>query len=405
MLNMSSNYVGSLEPQTAVRQHVVEVETPSFLFDEAIIVALARSVTELLRDTPAKILYPVKPFSQVDALRVLSAFVSGFAVSSPFEAKLVREVAADNYTVHFTSPGLRQQDLSEIAVHCDYVSFNSLSQLSRGIMTSVGTASIGLRVNPGLSYVEDIRYDPCRPHSKLGVPLDTLRTALMAGEDVLRPLEGIQFHSNCESIDFGELLRTVQHLDDRIGRLLQQVDWINLGGGYLFKEGECVDALRYAIDHLHERYGLNVFVEPGTALIRGAGYVVSSVVDIFDSDGVAVAVLDTTVNHMPEVFEYRYEPDVVGHSPSNEHEYLLAGATCLAGDLFGTYRFERLLEVGSRVVFENVGAYTLVKAHMFNGINLPSIYALTSDGELVLKKRFTYEDFAQRWRTDAPLPV
>lgn len=187
--------------------------------------------------------------------------------------------------------------------------------------------------------------------------------------------------------------------------MLERVKWINLGGGYLFEEAEHIEALRMAIDHLRKTYDLEVFIEPGTALVRSAGYIVSSVLDIFESDGLDIAVLDTTVNHMPEVFEYGYEPDVYGHDEGNEHEYQLAGTTCLAGDVFGTYRFEEPLELGSRVIFLDQGAYTLPKAHMFNGINLPSIYALTGDGELVLKKQFTYDDYASRWRTESFAPV
>ena len=350
-------------------------------------------------------LFPLKPFSQISGLRLLSDHVSGFSVSSLFEARLVVEGIDDPGTVLFTSPGLRDSDIDELTKLCTHVSLNSLTQLERWPNPSPNNVSLGLRVNPQLSYVQDIRYDPSRPHSKLGAPLDAVRAALEAGNPDLDRLEGIHFHSNCESTDFGELLRTVQHLEKNVGGLLERVKWINLGGGYLFEDGEYIESLRTAIDHLHQTYGLQVFIEPGTALVRSAGYIVSSVLDIFESDGLNIAVLDTTVNHMPEVFEYGYEPDVYGHDDENEHEYQLAGTTCLAGDVFGTYRFENPLELGSRIVFLDQGAYTLTKAHMFNGVNLPSVYALTVDGELVLKKRFTYDDYASRWRTESFAPV
>ena len=123
---------------------------------------------------------------------------------------------------------------------------------------------------------------------------------------------------------------------------------------------------------------------------------VSTILDIVESGAKKVAILDTSVNHMPEVFEYQFEPDVIGHHGEGEFEYILAGCTCLSGDVFGEYRFDEHLEIGSQVIFSNVGAYTLVKAHMFNGVNLPTIYSLTESGELVMKKRFSYEDFASR---------
>jgi carboxynorspermidine decarboxylase len=152
-----------------------------------------------------------------------------------------------------------------------------------------------------------------------------------------------------------------------------------------------------SIERLRARYGVEVFIEPGAALVRGAGYLVSSVIDMFRSGGKSIAVLDTTVNHVPEVFEYQFEPDILGDDDDGEFEYRLAGSSCLAGDVFGVYGFRRRLSIGSRVVLANVGAYAMVKAHMFNGINLPSIYSVTSAGELVLRRKFTFEDFLSRF--------
>ena len=191
------------------------------------------------------------------------------------------------------------------------------------------------------------------------------------------------------------------------------MEWVNLGGGYLFEEdGEpCGDLgeLCRSVDSLKAGYGVDVFIEPGSGLIRAAGYFVTSVLDLFRSDGASVAVLDTTVNHMPEVFEYGFQPEVVGalaigastgSGPTGDddalHEYLLAGCTCLAGDLFGSYRFDEPLKVGDKVVIRNAGSYTLTKAHTFNGVPMPSVYALTTDGELALRGSPTFDDLRAR---------
>ena len=203
---------------------------------------------------------------------------------------------------------------------------------------------------------------------------------------------------------------TVERLRENVPELLRRVEWVNLGGGYLFEDDEgepCqnLDELCRTIDGLRSEYGVEVFIEPGSGLIRAAGYFVATVLDMFQSGGATVAVLDTSVNHMPEVFEYGFQPEVVGALGATDdageddgaYEYLLAGCTCLAGDLFGSYRFEQPLTVGDRVVFRNSGSYTLTKASMFNGVALPSVYALTSKGELVLQSQPSYEEFAARW--------
>ena len=218
-------------------------------------------------------------------------------------------------------------------------------------------------------------------------------------------LQGILVHSNCESTDFRELAATVNLLRERVPSALERLSWVNLGGGYLFPEGAELAALIGAINGLRQDYGLEVILEPGAAFVRSAGYVVSTVLDVFDSGGKGVAVLDTTINHMPELLEFDFEPDVLGHDDCGQHEYILAGCTCLAGDVFGEYRFGSPLEIGDRVVFSNVGSYTLTKAHMFNGVNLPTIYALKGGGRLELLRQFDYQDYASRWSAYAASPV
>ena len=388
------------------------IATPAFVYDERVIQRLL-DYTEPLRDR-CGVLFAIKSFSFAPALRVMAPRLDGFAVSSLYEARLARAVIGDAGSVHITTPGLRVDELDELGSLCDYVSFNSLGQWERHRGNLAGKASCGLRVNPQLSFADDCRYDPCRPQSKLGVPLEDLAAVLREEPGRLEGVRGLLVHSNCDSTDFGELRATEERLQARIPELLEQVEWVNLGGGYLFEEdGEScggLDELCRTIDGLRSRYGVGVFIEPGSGLIRAAGYFVASVLDLFRSDGATVAVLDTTVNHMPEVFEYGYQPDVVGavaNVPSTgsgsaedegaPHEYLLAGCTCLAGDLFGTYRFDEPLDVGDRVVFSNAGSYTLVKAHTFNGVTLPSVYALTMDGELALQASPSFTDYAARW--------
>ena len=387
-----------------IKKVVNTVATPAFIYDVATLMGLLARVQSVRRASPAKVLFALKPFSFAPALELIASQLDGFAASSLFEARLAREVLGGTGSVHITSPGLRADELPEIASLCDYIAFNSLPQWERYSGEAGLSASCGLRVNPQLSVVGDARYDPCRLHSKLGVPLEDLVEVLDAAPATLDGIRGLHFHTNCDAEDFSGLLATAKLIESRLGDLLPLLDWVNLGGGYLFgADGQHEDLLS-AIDVFASR-GLQVFIEPGAGLIREAGFIVSSVVDVFDSGGKTVAVLDTSINHMPEVFEYDFEPDVVGHEDGAPFTYILAGCTCLAGDVFGDYSLAAPLAVGDRVVFENAGAYTLTKAHMFNGVDLPAIYALTESGELQLKKEFGYSTFADRWKADAHAPV
>lgn len=374
-------------------QHIC---TPAFVYDEGILSASIDRVRAITDRAGCELLYSLKPFAAGEALKLFVRRVAGFAASSVFEARVAREVLQDTGSVHLTTPGLQDRDLVEVRELCDYVSFNSLSHFRRFSETLGEGTETGIRVNPQQSYVSDSRYDPCRKGSKLGVPLDRLCHELETNPGLFGQLTGLHFHTNCDSTNFRQLREIVERIVRRIGPgVFNKLRWLNMGGGYHFPADHDYTDFFSVVD-LVKRAGLEVFIEPGSALVRDAGSVVSTVVDLFRVDGQCVAVLDTTVNHMPEVFEYQFEPDVLGDVEDGHFEYTLAGSSCLAGDVFGVYAFLQPLELGSRIVFQNMGAYSLVKSHMFNGINRPSIYAATRTGEVVLKKAFGYTDFTSQ---------
>jgi carboxynorspermidine decarboxylase len=382
----------------SLSQVAAAVETPAFVLDERIIRGHLETAAHLRARCGCKVLYALKPLACPFVLELMNPWLDGFAASSLFEARLVRSVAGEAGRVHITTPGLREAEMPELDTLCDFVAFNSLQQMRRLAPGLGSVVKCGLRVNPGLSLVADERYNPCRPHSKLGVPIDALRQELRRRPELGATIGGLHFHSNCDASSFDPLLGTVRHLADRLRDWLPQMRLINLGGGYLLDPSTRTEPLLEAIEILRSRSGsaLEVFIEPGAGFVREAGYLVAEVIDLFRSGGRSIAVLDTTVNHAPEIFEYQFEPDVAGHDDDGEYEYLLAGSTCLAGDVMGEYAFTAPLRIGSRVVLTNLGAYALVKAHMFNGVNLPTIYSVTTEGRLVERRRFTYHDFVSR---------
>lgn len=376
-------------------QHL-NITTPALIFDENVLVENARLINDAGEKAGCVVLYSLKPLTINEILSQLSSYVSGFGVSSLFEARLAKDVSNAGQTIHLTSPGLKKESIDEIADLCDYVNFNSIEQWLRFREHVSGRANCGLRINPQISFVKDQRYDPSRKYSKLGVPVSELIKIYEHDKTVLDGIEGSIIHNNCDSSDFSQILKTVKHIQKKIPFFLESVEWINLGGGYLFDDPDNIEDFNNSVDILKNNYNLTVFIEPGASFVREAGVLVASVVDLFTRDGKDIAVLDTTVNHMTEVFEYQFEPDVYGHCDGAAHSYILAGCSCLAGDIFGEYSFEYPLEVGSRVMFQNMGAYTFVKANTFNGINLPDIYIRSTEGEMQLIKKFTFEDYSHK---------
>ena len=389
-----------MEEQLLVRQEsssglsselIEKVDTPALVYDERKLNYLTDLGMEAQQRAGCKLLYAVKAAAYSDILELLNPRVDGFAVSSLFEARLIRSLFAEA-EIHFTAPGIRPDEVSELSEVCDFVSLNSRTQVERLGIEFGRRSSVGVRVNTRISSVDDQRYDPCKASSKLGIPIEEVADTLACSPV---GIEGLHFHTNADSTDFGELLANVEALVTSIPES-RNLKWVNLGGGYLFEDAS-LEPLVHATDLVRSILGAEVFLEPGAGLVRGAGFLVASVLDAFDVDDSRVVVLDATVNHMPEVFEFNYKPDVVGQVEDGPFECILAGSTCLSGDVFGTYRFADPLVIGSRVIFEEAGAYTLAKAHRFNGVNLPEMGFLSADGRYTSRKVYSYLDFTSYW--------
>ena len=367
------------------------VLTPAFVYDERVLRGTGERLRRLTDEAGCNPLYSPKACAIPGLLRILSESVEGFSCSSLNECRRTGEISRPGDLIHLVTPGIREEDLDQISVLCDYVVLNSLSQLDRMSFELSKNVKLGLRVNPQLSFAKDERYDPCRRNSKLGVPISSLRPPRPESLEAIGRIDGIHVHNNCEGTDARQLAKTVETLVANVPHLLEQVQWINLGGGYLMDELEHRDVFVETVAGLKSNYSLEVFIEPGAAVVRSAGSIVATVIDLFESGDKTVAILDTTVNHMPEVLEYQFTPDVVGHSEGGRFQYLLAGCTCLAGDQFGTSNFDAPLSIGSQVIFPNAGAYTIARANTFNGVDLPRIYRRTMDGTLVEEEQRSVE--------------
>ncbi len=361
--------------------------TPAFVIDECEIVKNLSGLVDLKESSGCKVLYSIKALPLKSLIKLTTEYLDGLSVSSYFEARLAKDVIGDKGSIHITTPGLRADEFQQVSALCTHVSFNSISQYQR--LYKTGTSSLGLRINPKISTASDLRFDPCRPYSKLGVNIELIN-------DLPDRIEGLHFHTVFSHTDFQPLEKITSLLKEKLGKKLSQLKWLNLGGGYLYHQINNYYPFVELVKQLRVEYAIEVYIEPGKAIVGNAGYLITTVIDRFMSDGKAIAVLDTTVNHNPEVFEYQKKPELMEQSEEGE-SCTLVGSSCLAGDVFGEYQFNTIPNVGDRLVFSNVGAYSLTKASRFNGYNLPDIYILDEQKKNVLVKQFTYQHYRKQW--------
>lgn len=377
--------------------------TPAYVYSERGLRLAARAAARVALAAGCRLLYTLKACAVLPVLRTLGERVDGFACSSIYETRLARLAARAGQTAHAYSPAFSDSEMGAALADADFLSLNSFSQLAKALSLaseSPNPASLGVRVNPEISFADDARYDPCRPHSKLGVPISDF-AALARRSGAAGRVEGAHVHSNCESDDLGELARTAEALTPALDAL-PNLRWVNLGGGYYMDGDSEVEPLARAAARIKSERGVEVFVEPGTALTQRAGFLVARALDVFDGGGLDVAVLDASTSHLPEAFEYGFAPRIVregageGETAVARAPTILAGKTCLAGDMFGQYPMRRPMRAGDRVAIMDAGSYAHSRAAPFNGAPIPSVFILREDGAFAAVSEYTYADFGRR---------
>ena len=382
---------------------MAQLRTPYFLMDEGLLKKNLELLRQVQDDAGCKILLAQKAFSTFACYPLLSRYLCGTTASGLFEARLGRqemalhpELRERNLETHVFSAAYREDEFQEIAGLCDHVVFNSFAQLEkfRDTAQQMG-AGIGLRINPECSTQEGHAiYDPCSPGSRLGITADQF------SEEKLSGVEGLHFHTLCEQ-DADDLERTLDAVEEKFGRYLSlpQMKWLNFGGGHhITRKDYQIPLLIRCIRRIKERYGLQVYLEPGEAVALNAGYLLTKVLDVVENGGVSIAILDTSAAcHMPDVLEMPYRPPLKDSGMPGEKAYTfrLAGPTCLAGDVIGDYSFDEPLKVGQELVFQDMAIYSMVKNNTFNGMPLPAI-AFMRQGECRIWKQFGYENFKCR---------
>lgn len=368
------------------------VSTPYFVVDERRMLHNLEILKQVAEESGCKILLAQKAFSMFSVYPLLRKYLCGTTASGLYEARLGKEEFGGE--THVFSPAYRAEEFDELIQYVDDLVFNSPAQVRKyGIRAKNAGKSIGLRVNPECSTQEGHAiYDPCAPGSRLGTTLEAFE------EELVPLLDGIHMHTLCEQ-NSDDLDKTVEALEDKFGKWLPQMKWLNLGGGHHITRADYDrERLVRIIRRLREKYQLEVYLEPGEAVVLNAGDLVASVMEIVHNN-MEIAILDTSAAcHMPDVLEMPYRPPVQksGNPGEKQYTYRFAGPTCLAGDVIGDYSFEKPLTEGSRVVFEDMALYTMVKTNTFNGMALPSIVFRDQEGEEHLVRTFGYEDFKNR---------
>lgn len=378
------------------------VPSPCFVVDEAAVGNNLRVLADVQARSGAKVLLALKAFSMFSLGPLVTRYLSGTCASGLFEARLGYEEFGgrdQGKEVHTFSAAFTERELEGVLKISQHVVFNSFGQwerfqdLVRKYRAQRPELRFGLRINPRHSEGTVPLYDPCAPGSRLGIVLEDF-----AGRN-LEGISGLHFHTLCEQ-DFAPLARTLDAVERQFGHLLEGLEWVNFGGGHhITRPDYDREALIERVRAFSDKYGVQVYLEPGEAIAIRSGVLVSEVLDL-KHNAMDIAILDTSATcHMPDTLEMPYRAHVLGSGEAAQlpHTYRLGGQTCLAGDVMGDYSFATPLEIGQRLMFDDMAHYTMVKTTTFNGIGLPAIALWNSEtDELRIVREFGYDDFKNR---------
>jgi carboxynorspermidine decarboxylase len=372
---------------------VTNISTPCYVVDETALEQNLKILASVQKRTGCKILMALKGFAMFSLFPLIRQYLSGVTASSLHEARLGYEEFSKE--VHICAPAYLESEFSELLSYCSHIVFNSFSQWNRCrpmINCANKIIRYGIRVNPEHSEVSVPIYDPCGPYSRLGVTWDQFKEGNLEG------VTGLHFHTLCE-LNADALERTLHVFIRNFAPTLERMEWVNFGGGHhITRKDYDVDRLCDLINEFQSRYPLEVYLEPGEAIALNAGVLVATVLDIVRNK-MDIAVLDTSAAaHMPDVLEMPYRPEIKGADKPAEraYTYRLGGLTCLAGDVIGDYSFPEPLKVGTKLVFQDMAHYTMVKNNTFNGVRLPDIAIQDRKGNIQVVRSFHYEDYRNR---------
>ena len=378
---------------------LAQVETPMYIVEENLLRANLSLIRDVAQRADVEIILAFKAFALWKTFPIVREYINSTTASSLSEARLAYEEFGA--PAHTFSPAYTDSEIDQIAKCSSHLSFNSLSQYERmreKARNANAQLSFGLRVNPEYSEISTLLYNPCAPGTRFGVSADKLPAQLPSD------IEGFHCHCHCES-GADVFQRTLVHIEEKFAGWFPQLKWINFGGGHLMTRKDYdVELLVALLKDFHKRYPwLKVILEPGSAFAWQTGPLVAQVVDIVEDKGIKTAILDVSFTcHMPDCLEMPYQPDVRGAESvemdraMEKNTYRLGGNSCLSGDSMGSWRFDHPLEIGEKLIFEDMIHYTTVKTNMFNGITHPSISMLKSDGKLQKMRVFGYSDYKNR---------
>lgn len=361
------------------------LKTPYYLIDKTKLLRNMQIMAYMREQCGAKSLLALKCFATWPVFDLMSQYMDGTTSSSLFEVKLGHDRFGGE--THAYSVAYHDDEIEEVVENCDKIIFNTISQLER-FETQSANKPRGLRVNPGVSTSEFSIADPARPYSRLGES-DPRRI-----ESAIDKISGLMFHNNCENDDFDRFNEMLDLIEQTFGHLIEKMSWVSLGGGIHFTgDSYPIDRFCARLEQFAERYGVQVYLEPGEASITKCTTLEVTVLDTL-YNGKHLAIVDSSIEaHMPDLLIYRESARM---TPSNGgHRYQICGKSCLAGDIFGEFNFDQALKPGDRISIEDAGGYTMVKKNWFNGVRMPSIIIRQLDGSIELAREFTYDDFVQ----------
>ncbi|MGF1888543.1 carboxynorspermidine decarboxylase [Photobacterium profundum] len=363
-----------------------DLKTPYFMIDESKLVANLEKAKLLKKLSGVKLVLALKCFSTWGVFDLIKPYLDGTTSSGPYEVKLGYETFGGE--THAYSVGYSEDDVKEVAEICDKMIFNSQNQLAAYRHLVEGKASLGLRLNPGVSYAGQDLANPARQYSRLGVQWDHIDAA------VFDNLDGVMFHMNCENKDEDAFIGLLNDISDKFGQHLDKLDWVSLGGGVFFTwPGYNIEKLAAALKTFSEKHGVQLYLEPGEAIITKTADLVVTVVDIVENEMKTAIVDSATEAHRLDTLIYDEPASIAEASEQGEHQYVIGSCSCLAGDQFCVTQFDQPLKVGQRLHITDSAGYTMVKLNWFNGLKMPSIYCERANGEIEKLNEFGYDDF------------
>ncbi len=394
--------INPLSPETLI-QLADQYGTPLYVYHAEKIKDQYQRLKTAFGKTDAVFFYACKALTNINILRYIRNTGANVDCSSINEVRLALHAGFPPARILYTSNGIAFGEIEEAKQLGVIINIDSLSNLEKFGKKFGRDYPIGIRLRPNILAGGNMKISTGHDKSKFGIPVDQIAIIL----DVVRKynmlIRDLHIHTGSEIEDADVFVKGIDILFE-ITHHFPDLEFIDLGGGFKVasKPGEketdiCLLAEKVGAGFAKHPYKngkpLQIWFEPGKFLVSEAGFFLTRVNVLKETNAADFVSVDSGFNHLirPMFYDAYHQIENISNPGAPLKNYAVVGNICET-DTFAWDRSLNEVREGDYIVFRNAGAYGFEMSSNFNSRFKPAEVIVMEGKAHLIRKRDVFED-------------